>query len=132
MSFRNEGLAGAEDPSMLEPPRLALSVRQPWAELILTGRKTIELRTWTTSYRGPLWLHTGTKRDPQLEAGFGFDGLYHGGFVGVFTYRALCGWTEAAGALARSPSGDGTDAAGDLWLGGAEPITSCPPYTGSR
>ena len=32
----------------------ALSIRQPWAELILQGRKTIELRTWKTSYRGLL------------------------------------------------------------------------------
>lgn len=32
----------------------ALSVRQPWAHLIATGRKTIEVRTWSVSYRGPL------------------------------------------------------------------------------
>lgn len=32
----------------------ALSVRQPWAELIASGRKSIELRTWSTNYRGPL------------------------------------------------------------------------------
>ena len=35
----------------------ALSIRQPWAELILQGRKTIELRTWTTNYRGRLAVH---------------------------------------------------------------------------
>ncbi len=34
----------------------ALSVRQPWAELIASGRKSIELRTWKTSYRGPLLI----------------------------------------------------------------------------
>lgn len=32
----------------------ALSVRQPWAELIATGQKDIEYRTWKTAYRGPL------------------------------------------------------------------------------
>jgi hypothetical protein len=32
----------------------ALNVRQPWASLILAGRKTIELRSWATRYRGPL------------------------------------------------------------------------------
>lgn len=32
----------------------ALSVRQPWASLIASGRKTIEVRTWRTNYRGPL------------------------------------------------------------------------------
>jgi hypothetical protein len=31
-----------------------LSVRNPWAALIASGRKTIELRTWDTSYRGEL------------------------------------------------------------------------------
>jgi len=34
----------------------ALSVRQPWAELIASGRKTIELRSWSTQYRGPLLI----------------------------------------------------------------------------
>lgn len=34
----------------------ALSVKQPWAELIASGVKTIETRTWYTSYRGPLLI----------------------------------------------------------------------------
>lgn len=66
----------------LDAPPLALSVRQPWAELILAGRKTIELRTWTTRYRGPLWLHSGVKKDSELEAEFALSDLFHGGFVG--------------------------------------------------
>lgn len=61
---------------------LALSVRQPWAELILAGRKTIEVRGWGTDYRGPLWLHTGRHVDPAFEAAYGFGDLFHGGFVG--------------------------------------------------
>ena len=31
-----------------------LSVKQPWAKLIASGSKSIEARTWTTLYRGPL------------------------------------------------------------------------------
>lgn len=31
-----------------------LSIRQPWASLIGSGQKTIELRTRRTHYRGPL------------------------------------------------------------------------------
>lgn len=31
-----------------------ISIRQPWASLIASGRKSIELRTWSTRYRGPL------------------------------------------------------------------------------
>jgi hypothetical protein len=36
-----------------------LSIRQPWAWLILTGHKSIENRTWNTHYRGPLYIHAG-------------------------------------------------------------------------
>lgn len=61
---------------------LALSVRQPWAELILAGRKTIEVRGWEADYRGPLWLHTGRHVDAVVEAAYGFGDLFHGGFVG--------------------------------------------------
>ena len=39
----------------------ALSVRQPWADLIAAGRKTIETHTWSTHYRGDL-LITSEKR----------------------------------------------------------------------
>lgn len=36
-----------------------LSIRQPWAWLIVHGWKPIENRTWSTSYRGPLLIHAG-------------------------------------------------------------------------
>ena len=36
-----------------------LSIRQPWASLIASGRKTIELRTWATPYRGPILVLAG-------------------------------------------------------------------------
>jgi hypothetical protein len=31
-------------------------VKQPWAELIASGRKTIEVRSWQRSHRGPLLI----------------------------------------------------------------------------
>jgi hypothetical protein len=37
----------------------ALTIRQPWAALIVAGFKNIENRTWTTKYRGPLLIHAG-------------------------------------------------------------------------
>lgn len=37
----------------------ALSVRQPWAGLLMGGWKGCENRTWNTSYRGPLIIHAG-------------------------------------------------------------------------
>ena len=34
-----------------------LSVRQPWANLIVHGIKDIENRTWKTNYRGRIYIH---------------------------------------------------------------------------
>ena len=39
----------------------ALSIKEPWASLIVTGKKTIELRTWRTDYRGPILIHRSGK-----------------------------------------------------------------------
>ena len=39
----------------------ALSIRHPWVDLILAGSKTIEIRTWSTRYRGPVLLHAGNR-----------------------------------------------------------------------
>jgi hypothetical protein len=35
----------------------ALSIRQPWADLILSGEKDVENRTWYTHHRGLLVVH---------------------------------------------------------------------------
>lgn len=37
----------------------ALSIRQPWAWLIVNGFKDIENRDWETFYRGPVLVHAG-------------------------------------------------------------------------
>jgi hypothetical protein len=50
---------GGEQP---ESQLRALTICQPYAELIARGLKTIENRTWTTSYRGPLLIHAGKSR----------------------------------------------------------------------
>lgn len=38
---------------------IALSIRQPWAWLIVNGFKAVENRTWATNYRGDFLIHTG-------------------------------------------------------------------------
>lgn len=43
----------------------ALSIKQPWAELILQGKKTIEIRSWNTKYRGYFLIHTSKKLDME-------------------------------------------------------------------
>jgi len=37
----------------------ALTLYQPWAQLVAIGAKRIETRSWGTSYRGPLAIHAG-------------------------------------------------------------------------
>ena len=44
-----------------------LSIRQPWAFLIVNGMKDIENRTWDTAYRGPLLIHTGKTPDDAIS-----------------------------------------------------------------
>ena len=38
-----------------------LSVSQPYADLIINGKKTIELRTWNTKFRGEFLVHAPLK-----------------------------------------------------------------------
>ena len=38
-----------------------LSVSQPFADLIILGKKTIELRKWNTNFRGELLIHSPLK-----------------------------------------------------------------------
>lgn len=37
----------------------ALTIKQPWATLIMQGTKKVENRTWATRYRGELVVHAG-------------------------------------------------------------------------
>ena len=48
----------------------ALSVKQPWAEWIATGFKTIETRRWKTNYRGPLLICASRKLDSKTIAAY--------------------------------------------------------------
>ncbi len=54
----------------------ALTVRQPWASLIAAGVKTIETRSWSTKYRGPLAIHAGAHRPTEGEELCGDSGWY--------------------------------------------------------
>lgn len=42
-----------------------LSIKQPYAELLVSGRKTIELRTWNTKFRGEFLIHASKKIDKE-------------------------------------------------------------------
>jgi hypothetical protein len=43
--------------SAAKPAWKALSIHQPWASLIVAGRKRVENRTWWPAFRGPILIH---------------------------------------------------------------------------
>lgn len=88
---------------------IALSIRQPWASLILKAGKDVENRCWPTRFRGRILIHAakGMTRNEHEEAiafavyaigadprnagkqtttlrslGFAFDDLPRGGIIG--------------------------------------------------
>lgn len=42
-----------------------LTIKQPWASLIMSGYKRFEFRSWKTYYRGPLLIHAGKGVDKE-------------------------------------------------------------------
>lgn len=43
----------------------ALTLWQPWAQLVAWGHKSVETRCWTTKYRGPLAIHAAQRLPPD-------------------------------------------------------------------
>ncbi len=60
----------------------ALSIKQPFAELILQHKKKIELRKWNTKFRGEFLIHASKKCDKDAMKKFGFTELPCGVIVG--------------------------------------------------
>ena len=51
----------------------ALSLKQPFAELVVLGKKTIELRKWNTHFRGRFLIHASKIPDEKsMKMGFFF------------------------------------------------------------
>lgn len=46
----------------------ALSIRQPYAWLIINGHKDIENRNWQTTFRGRILIHASKTFDPNGES----------------------------------------------------------------
>lgn len=47
-----------------------ISIKQPWASLIINGFKTYEFRTWRTKYRGKLLIHASKVFDKKAAERF--------------------------------------------------------------
>jgi hypothetical protein len=67
-----------------------ISIRQPWASLIVSGVKDVENRTWSTRYRGPVLIHASRTADKisddEFQARFAMilpPAFPRGGVVGI-------------------------------------------------
>jgi hypothetical protein len=62
-----------------------LSIRQPWAYLIVNGSKNIENRSWPTKYRGQLLVHASLNINREACRKHGLDPskLQIGGIIGM-------------------------------------------------
>lgn len=91
----------------------ALSIRQPWAWLIVNGYKDIENRSWNTKYRGPVLIHASARKPTKAE---------------VETARALlkevAGWEVAL----RMPKPEHFELGGIV---GVATVTRCTIYSNS-
>ena len=66
-----------------------LSVRQPWASLIVWGLKTVELRSWTTPFRGQLFIQAAKAVDEAAMRRFGNQDLPVGAIVGSVSVTTI-------------------------------------------
>lgn len=71
-----------------------LSMKQPWAEMLICGRKSIETRTWATNYRGPVLICSSLQPDRKAMQDFGYDGV-RGQALGIFNLSNCRPMTEA-------------------------------------
>lgn len=94
---------------------VALSVKQPWAALLVAGVKTVEVRTWPAARRGPLLIHAAKVPDPRPE-GWALVtpelsdlAQLRGGIIGAgeltncVRYNTVEAFSEAAGAHRNAP-----------------------------
>jgi hypothetical protein len=67
----------------------ALSIRQPWAALLVHGLKTVEVRRWQTDRRGRVLIHAALTTDDRragwklLSADMHKTAALRGGIIGV-------------------------------------------------
>jgi len=92
----------------------AISLWEPWATLMRIGAKTIETRSWSTNYRGPLLICASKKQDkgslrliyePAFKRALGLigppsRGFFHFGKAVCIVDLVQCLRTEDVGLVA--------------------------------
>ncbi len=61
------GFNSGAKPAPTTEKLVALSVKQPWAALLVASLKTVEVRTWLTRRRGPILIHASKIADERPE-----------------------------------------------------------------
>lgn len=89
----------------------AITVKQPWASLIVHGIKDIENRTWRTNFRGRALIHAAGSRgkkfkidltDDQMK--FAFPVVTKECMFGNFPFGAIIGSVEIMDCVVNHPS----------------------------
>ena len=86
-----------------QPTAYALSIKQPWAALVVQGLKTIEVRRWATARRGTILIHAARVPDRRDEAWRHVpSNVYelaqlHGGIIGSVELIDCTAYRELAG-----------------------------------
>ena len=47
-----------------------LTIKQPWAAIVIEGYKKYEFRSWKTNYRGKILIHAGLSLEKDMEERF--------------------------------------------------------------
>jgi ASCH domain len=94
----------------------AISLKQPWAALVVAGVKTVEVRTWPTRRRGRVLIHAAKSADDRPEGWALVNtpelkelAALRGGVIGVveltacLKYRTAEAFAAAAGAHHNAP-----------------------------
>jgi hypothetical protein len=90
-------------------PRLkrlrALSLRQPWAWLVVNGHKDIENRSWRTNHRGPLLIHASRNRSLTTSKNLSaIEKKYRVRLPRDFDLGGIVGIVDVVDCLKRHPS----------------------------
>ena len=59
----------------------ALTIKEPWASLIINGLKEYEFRSWTTNYRGKILIHASLKKDLRISQFKELNLSYQPGYI---------------------------------------------------
>lgn len=103
LSLHDFGFTTSDSNCTMPANLLAISVKQPWAALLVAGVKTVEIRTWPTRKRGRILIHAAKIADdrphawafvntPELQA----LAAYRGGIIGVAELTACVHYDSAA------------------------------------